>query len=151
MQCAGRCAPASLHRIIEHRRKFQQRQVVRHSGQVQAELPGDGRVRVPGIHLRTDEPRQLERGQPVALLVLGDLGIAICRQVANNDRNLKKPSADRSAQPLGAEVDTVPAILVGRMHDDRLKDAALLDVLSQQFERVLGELGAGVVGILVKL
>ena len=58
--------------------------------------------------------------------------------------------ANRCAQPLGAEVDLVPAIVIGRMHDERLQDAALLDVLSELCERLLGELGARVVRILVE-
>jgi hypothetical protein len=36
------------------------------------------------------------------------------------------------------------------MHDERLQDATLLDVLSELCERLLGELGAWVVRILVE-
>ena len=38
---------------------------------------------------------------------------------------------DRCAQPLGAEVNLVPAVAVGRMNDERLQDAALSDVHSK--------------------
>jgi hypothetical protein len=47
-------------------------------------------------------------------------------------------------------VNLVPAIAVGRMHDERLQDAALSDVLSEFGNRLLGELGARVVRILVE-
>lgn len=73
----------------------------------------------------------------MALLVLGDLGIAIGGQVSDDDRNLMQPGADRCTQPLGAEVNFVPAIAVGRMHDERLQDAALLDVRGKLIEPVL--------------
>ena len=76
----------------------------------------------------------------MAFLVLGDLCIAISRQVGHDDRNLPKPDSDRGAQPLGAEVDSVPAVAIGGMHDQRLQDAALLDVRSELRKRVLGEL-----------
>ncbi len=74
----------------------------------------------------------------MALLVLGDLCIAIGRQVAHDDRNLKTPGTNRSAQPLGAEVDTAPAISIGEMYDEGLQDAALLNVRSEFSERVQG-------------
>jgi len=86
----------------------------------------------------------------VALLVLGDLGVAIGRQVAHDDRNLAKPGSDRCAQPLRAEVDAVPAMAIGRMHDEWLQDTTLLEVRGEVGKRVLGELGARVVRILVE-
>ena len=65
----------------------------------------------------------------MSFLVLGDLGIAIGRQVAHDDRNLMQTDTDRCAQPLGAEVDLVPTIVIGRMHYERLQHTAPLDVL----------------------
>jgi hypothetical protein len=47
-------------------------------------------------------------------------------------------------------MDEVAAIAIRRMNDERLEDAALLDVCRQFFERGLGELGARVVRILVQ-
>lgn len=86
----------------------------------------------------------------MALLVLGDLGIAVGRQVAHDDRNLMQTGTNHCAQPLGAEVNPVPAVAVGWMHDERLQDAALPDVLGKLGNRLLGELGARVVRILVE-
>lgn len=105
--------------------------MVRYRRQVHAELFGDRRVRLARIDLRADEPGQSKRRQPVALLVPRDLGIAIGGQVAHDSRNLMKPGSNSRAQPLGAEVDAVPAVAIGRMHDERLQDAALLDVRSE--------------------
>ena len=70
---------------------------MRYCRQIHAELRGDDRVRVAGIDLRADEPGEFERGQPLALLVFGDLGIAISRQVTHDDRNLMKPCFDCGA------------------------------------------------------
>lgn len=86
----------------------------------------------------------------MAFPVLRDLGISIGRQVAHDNRYLMKPGSNCRAQPLGAEVDAVPAIAIGRMHDERLQDAALPDVRSGLCKRVLGELGARVVRIFVE-
>jgi hypothetical protein len=47
-------------------------------------------------------------------------------------------------------VDAIAAFAIRGMNDERLEDAALLDVRSKFFERCLGELGARVVRILVK-
>ena len=52
--------------------------------------------------------------------------------------------SNRSAQSLGTEVDAVAAVAVGGMNDERLEDAALLDVRSKFFDRDLWELGARV-------
>ena len=61
-----------------------------------------------------------------------------------------KPGSHCRAQPLGAKVDTVPAIAVGRMHDEWLQYASLLDVCSELCKRFFGELSARVVRILVE-
>jgi hypothetical protein len=42
------------------------------------------------------------------------------------------------------------ALAIGRMHDERLQDAALLDVRGELCKGVLGELGAWVLRILVE-
>jgi hypothetical protein len=89
-------------------------------------------------------------GQPVAFLVLGDLGVAIGGDVAHDDRHFVKARSNRCAQSLGTEVDAVAAIAIREMHDERLQDAALLDVGGEFFERSLGELRAGVVRILIQ-
>jgi hypothetical protein len=86
----------------------------------------------------------------VTLLVLGDLGIAIGRLVAHDNRNLIEPGSHRGAQALGAEVDAVPALTIGRVHDERLQDTTLSDVRGEFFDRVFGELGSRVVRILVQ-
>ena len=48
-------------------------------------------------------------------------------------------------------MDEVAAIAIRRMNDERLEDAALLDVRRQFFERGLGELGTRVIRILMQL
>jgi hypothetical protein len=47
-------------------------------------------------------------------------------------------------------VDLVPAIAIGRTHDERRQEAALLDVFSKLVDRLLGKLGAWVVRVLVE-
>ena len=47
-------------------------------------------------------------------------------------------------------MDEVAAFAIRRMNDERLEDAALLDVRGKFFERDLGELGARVVRIFMK-
>lgn len=86
----------------------------------------------------------------MSFLVLGNLGIAIRGQVAHDDRDLIQSGTGRCTQPLGAEVNWVPAITVGRMHDERLEDAALTDVLGTFSNRLIGELGPWVVRVLVR-
>ncbi len=57
----------------------------------------------------------------------------------------------RGTQSLGAEVDAVAALRVGGMHDDRLQDAALADVVGEFVDLGVGELGARVVRVFGKL
>lgn len=70
---------------------------MRYRRQVHAELPGNGGVRVTGVDLLADELRHFDRGQPMALLVLGDLGVAIDGQVAHDDWHFVQTRANRSA------------------------------------------------------
>ena len=86
----------------------------------------------------------------MALLVLGDLGVAIDGQIAHNGRDFVQARSNCSAQSLGTEMDAVAAIAIRGMNDERLEDPALLDVGSKFFERGLGELGARVVRILIE-
>jgi dienelactone hydrolase len=99
---------------------------------------------------RMNELRHFQRRQAMALLVLGDLGVAIGGQVAHDDWNFMRSGSDRCAQSLGTEVDAVTALTVRRMHDERLKDAAQLHVDGELFERGLGELGTRVVRVFVQ-
>jgi len=55
-----------------------------------------------------------------------------------------EPSSNRCAQTFGAEVDAVPAFAICGMHDQRLQDASVADVLGELVERGCGELGARV-------
>ena len=84
------------------------------------------------------------------LLVLGDLCVAINGQLAQDNRHFAQTRSNRSAKSLSAEMDEVAAIAIRRMNDERLEDAALLDVRSQFFERGLGELGTRVIRILMQ-
>ena len=86
----------------------------------------------------------------MALLVLGDLGIAVGGHIAHDDRHFVKTRSNRCAQSLGIEVDAVAAFAIRGMHDEWLQDAAPLDVRGEFFERALGELGARVVRILIQ-
>ena len=61
-----------------------------------------------------------------------------------------QPGSNCCAQSPGTEMDEVAAIAIRTVNDERLEDAALLDVRSKFFERGLGELGARVVRILMK-
>jgi hypothetical protein len=47
-------------------------------------------------------------------------------------------------------VNLVPAIAVGRMNDERMQDATLLDISRELCKRVLGKLSAWVARILVE-
>ncbi len=87
---------------------------------------------------------------PVALLVLRNLGVGVCRRIAHDHRDFVEPFSPRGAKSLGTEVDSVAPSCISRMHDDRLQDAVLADVCSEFFERVFGELGAWVVRVLVE-
>jgi CheY-like chemotaxis protein len=123
---------------------------MRYRRQVHAELLGSGGVRVTSADSLADELRHLERGQPMPLLVLGDLRVAINGQLAQDNRHFAQTRSNRSAKSLSAEMDEVAAIAIRRMNDERLEDAALLDVRSQFFERGLGELGTRVIRILMQ-
>jgi hypothetical protein len=73
---------------------------MRHRRQVHAKLLGNGGVRVTAVDLLADELRHFDRGQPMALLVLGDLSIAIDGQVAQDNRHFAQASSNRSAKSL---------------------------------------------------
>ena len=118
---------------------------MRNCRQVHAELPGGGRVRVAGAHLRANEPCHVEWTQAMALLVLGRLGIRIGRHVEDDDGQLGQSDPDRRAQPFGAKVDAVAAFAINGMYDEGLQDAAQLDVGGEFFEGGFGELGTRVV------
>lgn len=53
-----------------------------------------------------------------------------------------QPCPNCCAQSLGSEVNAVASFVIRGMHDERLQDAALLDVFGEFFERGLGELGS---------
>ena len=53
-------------------------------------------------------------------------------------------------QTLGAEVDEVATVPIGRVHDDGLQDAVLADVFSQLLELGVGKFGARVVAVFVQ-
>ena len=86
----------------------------------------------------------------MALLVLGDLGIAVGRHVAHDDWNFMQSGSDRRAQSLGTEVDAVAAVNIGRVDDERLQDAAQPDVGGEFSEREFGELGSRIARVFVK-
>ena len=104
----------------------------------------------PGIGLHADKSRQFERRQPLAFLVLGDLGIAVGTHVAHDDWNFMQSGSDRRAQSLGTEVDAVASFAIRGTHDERLQDAALSHVDGEFFEVGLGELGTRVVRVFVQ-
>lgn len=114
-----------------------------HGRQVHAEAPGNGGVRFARFHPGSDEARQVEWRQAVALLVLGHL-------CANNDGNLLQTCPLGRAQSLGAEVDAVAAIRIGGMNDDGLQDAVPADVVGECVELGVGELGARVVRVFLE-
>ena len=115
MQRARRCDAPALQRLIEFGRKLQQGKVMRHSRQIHAEAFGHGGVRVARISTAADEPGQVERCQPMTLLVLRDLGVGIGRCIAYDNGHFMQSGSDRRAQPLGAEVDAVAAVRVTRV------------------------------------
>ena len=86
----------------------------------------------------------------MALLVLGNLGISIGGQVTHDDRHLVQSRSHRCAQSLGAEMNAVATLAIRGMHDQRLQDAALLDIHGEFFLRGLGKFGARVVRVLVE-
>lgn len=65
----------------------------------------------------------------MALLVLGDLGVGIGRCRPHRDGHLRQPRKTCSAKALGAEVAAVAPFGICRLHDDRLQDPVLADVL----------------------
>ena len=123
---------------------------MRDSRQVHAKALGDGGIRVTLVHFPSDEPRQVERRQPVALLVLGDLRVRVRRGIADNDRDFQQPNPSSCPPPLGTEVDSVSAGCVRRVNDDGLQNAVLSDVLGKFVEVGLRKLGARVVGVFVQ-
>ena len=77
---------------------------MRDRGQVHAELPGDGRVRVGGINLSADERGQLERAQPGTLLVLGELGSVVGSPVGSHLPTCRSIGSDSpTAWPLPSQ------------------------------------------------
>ena len=78
----------------------------------QRQVMGDRRWSMPirlaisalfaGIDTRAHEPREIERRQAVAFLVLGHLRVDVMGVRADDDRHFSSP-APRGAQPLGAE------------------------------------------------
>lgn len=97
-----------------------------------------------------DEARQVERRQTVALLVLGDLCIGVGEYIAHDNGHFRQAGSLSRAPALGAEVDAIATGRVGGMHDDRLQDAVLADVLGEFVELNFGELGARVGRVLLE-
>jgi hypothetical protein len=80
----------------------------------------------PRIDLSANEPCHFERGQSMAFLALGDLGVAIGGHVAHDDRHVAIACSNRCAQSLGAEVHAVPALAIRATQNERLRDTAML-------------------------
>ena len=124
--------------------------MVSHAREVDAHLPCDLRVGITGVSPRAHEPGELERRQPVTLLVLRDLGIDVMGFRANDDGDCAEIRLLGSPEPLGAEDDTV-SVVVGRpAHDDGLKDAAQSNVLGELGDLLVGKFGPRVGRIFVK-
>jgi hypothetical protein len=85
----------------------------------------------------------------MALLVLRHLRVRVGRCITDHDGHHVESSTLGSAATHRAEVDEVATSSAGVMHDDRLQDATLADVVGQRRDRRLGEVGARVVRIFV--
>jgi len=128
----SRCSTSTgLQRCCQWCGKVEQRQVMHHRREVHAESLGDRRAGFAEGDACADEARQVQRGQPVALLVLGDLRIWIGRGRPHRDGHLLQACKTCSAAALGPEVDPIAPVSIDRLHDDRLQDAVLADVLGQ--------------------
>lgn len=84
----------------------------------------------------------------MALVVLGDLCVRVGRRVTHDDRHRLQSGSLGSTQALGAEVNAVVASRVRAVHNDRLQDAVLADVICELFEFGLKELGTRIVRVL---
>ena len=105
-------------------------------------------MRLPGVDPAADEASQVQRRQPVALLVFGDLCISVRREIADRDGHFPEARSPRRPESLGAEVKAVPAAFIGRVNDQGLQDAARRDVVRQLNQLCVGELRARVALVL---
>lgn len=147
VQGSWRGTSSGLQGGCQRRRQVEQCQVMGHRRQVHAQALGDRRVRLAHVDASADEARQIQRCQPVALLVLGDLRIRVGAHLPHRDGHLLQAREACSAEPLGPELDAVAPVSIDRLHDDRLQDAVLADVLGQLLQLNLRELGTRVVRV----
>lgn len=117
---------------------------------VDSHAPRDLRVRFTGVGPRAHELRQVERRQPVALLVLGHLRVDVMGRSADDDGHLSETGLPGRAYTLCAEEDPVAAAAAGAVHDDWLKDAVHADVGRELRQLAFRELGSRVPWVLVQ-
>lgn len=146
----GFTAPAP-ERLVEHGWQAEQGQVVRHRGEVHAQLAADLGIGITGIHPAPDELREFERGEVLPLLVLRHLVVGIASLDGEDHGHGGQPGLDGGAPAPAAKADQVAAIVVPVTDHDGLQDAALGDVLRQLLDGLRWEVLARVVGVFVQL
>ena len=105
---------------------------------VDAHALRDLRVRVTCVETRAHEPCEVERREPVALLVLGDLRVRIVRSDIDDDRHLAQARELGSTKPLRTESNTIPAFGPESVDHDGLKNTVQRDVGRQLAQFVRG-------------
>jgi hypothetical protein len=124
--------------------------MMRDGGLIDPHLLSDLGVGFADIGARPHEPGEIERRQPMALLVLGDLGVGVMCLRADDDRDYLEPRPFRRAAALGAEEDAVATVICGGAHNDGLKNPTQSDVLGKLGDLFLRELGPRVAWVFIE-